>query len=368
MFLSGTASKGKKLVGRIIIPAGPSIVDTFVGRRFIDNIHYPTIHRVIVYRSGYNWLYTVEIVKDITREGIDTGKKIVRIARWQAINDSKNKDIKYWVQRRGYNVRSQGEWISTSGVVNSLFGTAKEIDIPEGIKDEVNIQLIKAQEFIQQLEKRIKELKDINSTYAIEKEAYKARYRVIKRNIRDYKKILTAFKELIERENATETDVHNFIEVHKAFWLFGLEYTDMLSRKPIPLEEGHYKDVEFDLLLKRQDLFWDLVELKGPSVNLFDKRTSHRLILNKELSEALSQIITYMDICDTHLKDIINVFKPKAIIVIGRKDKDIIRFRRLFSSYLNNIEVITYTDLYERGKALLDYINGIDTHKLESNR
>jgi hypothetical protein len=67
------------------------------------------------------WLYTVDKCNEIDRDSRKlTGNVIVRIVRWRAINDKKNKKLKYWRMHRSYNIRSSDEWISTSELVNVM--------------------------------------------------------------------------------------------------------------------------------------------------------------------------------------------------------------------------------------------------------
>ena len=66
-----------------------------------------------------------------------------------------------------------------------------------------------------------------------------------------------------------------------------------------------------------------------------------------------------LHICEvTNLK---NILKPKAMIVIGKEKTDKPTERRIFQSYLNNVELITYTELLQRGKSLLNYIKSATT-------
>jgi len=330
------------------------VIRSYAGKEFLEKDMFPPVYRVVVHDSLPLWAYTVDVTKDVDDLGVDTGKRFVRLVRWAARNDPDDKSIKYWVQRKWYNVRSLDEWAGASSVINAFYGTAKEAELPRALTKLEREELVKGRKKIALLTDENRQWKDRLDTYRTENESYRARFHDMKRNKKQYSDFLKKFKELVEDENAMETQVHDLIEEHKAFWIFGLEYTDMISEQPIPLENGGVNDYRFDILLKRQDMFWDLVELKGPNENLFDRRTPHRVKPNQKLSEAIMQVVTYLHICDTHLK---NVFKPRAIIVIGNKKTDVAKQRRLFTSYLNNIEVITYTDLYQRGKALLDYIS-----------
>ena len=109
-------------------------------------------------------------------------------------------------------------------------------------------------------------------------------------------------------------------------------------------------------MLRRLDGFHDLVELKGPNDSLFDRRTKNRWKLNAKLSEALGQVIVYLDACDRYRRA--GLFKPKAVIVIGNKGTDNLRQRKLLGSRLAHVEILTYSELVERGGQLLKHLEG----------
>src|SRR5439155_13628633 len=142
-----------------------------------------------------------------------------------------------------------------------------------------------------------------------------------------------------------------FIERNKPFWMFGLEYTDVESKVKFPPRS---KKFEFDLMLRRIDGFTDLVELKGPNESLFDRRTRRRSKLNTALAEALGQVFTYLNECDRH--GAFRLFKPKAIVVIGNRRTDDPRQRRLLTSHLARVEILTYSDLFCHGTRLLKHL------------
>lgn len=342
-----------------------TLIKQYDGRKFIDSKYYRPSERYIAGSSRNRiWLYTVDRAEEFTRDDasngdsgnvIPTGKTILRIVRWRARNDSKNKDIRYWRTggRNGgsYNIRSEKEWIITSEIVNKLIGSELSdlncVPLPE----EEYVSLVGQKDNMAKLNFEIERIRTLEASRQAALKSYKKKITLIKDNIKKYKNILMDFQLLVESGDTSETDVHGYIEEKKPFWLFGLEYVDMDSHVGFPPGKKEY---EFDLMLQRHDDFWDLVELKGPNENLFDKRTQRRNKPNKVLSEAIGQVFTYLHICDTiKLKDIL---KPKAIIVIGKDSTDKLSERRIFSSYLNNIELITYTELLERGKKLLEYV------------
>ncbi|MCG7848516.1 MAG: DUF4263 domain-containing protein [ANME-2 cluster archaeon] len=334
------------------------------GRKFIESDFYQPLDRFIAGSSSNKiWLYTVDRVNEFTRDNSPkaeikpTGRTILRIVRWRARNDDKNKNIKYWRTggRNGgsYNIRSLKEWSITSDIVNKLINTGFSdtnfVNLPEEEYD----SLLKQKDEMENLHIQMDKIRSLKASKHAELKSYKKKIDVIRTNINNFKKSLSEFKSLVENEDTNETEVHKFIKTNKLFWLFGLEYVDMVSHVWFPPDT---KDYQFDIMLQRHDNFWDLVELKGPNENLFKKKTQHRFQPNKQLSDAISQVFKYLYICDTNpLKDIL---KPKAIVVIGTKSKDKTGERRIFSSYLNNVDIITYTELIEQGNKLLEYVKG----------
>jgi len=147
--------------------------------------------------------------------------------------------------------------------------------------------------------------------------------------------------------------VHEFIEKANPFWLFGLEYLALDCKVPFPEKKPVFF---FDIMLRRLDGFHDLVELKGPNDSLFDRRTKNRWKLNAKLSEALGQVIVYLDACDRYRRA--GLFKPKAVIVIGNKETDNLRQRKLLGSRLAHVEILTYSELVARGGQLLKHLEG----------
>jgi len=330
-----------------------TLIKSYGGRKFLESKSYFLVDRYVVGRSINNvWLYTVDKCKELDREtNIPTEKIIMRIVKWRAINDEKNKHKKYWRIRSQYNIRSSGEWSSVSAIMDLIVDVRMQdpnfifLPVKEYEKLTKNIQKFSA------LRKEIKKLKTEESVKNVQLEVFKKRISMMKDHIKKYDNVLKKFIKIINDDNSNETEIHKFLVENDAFWLFGLEYLKFESKVKFPPGKN---DFELDLALKRYDGFWDLVELKGPNENLFDKRTNKRNKPNVKLTEALGQVITYLRACE--IANLSNVLKPKAIIVIGKEKTDKIYDRRLLSSYLPNIELLTYHDLYERGKKLLSIV------------
>jgi hypothetical protein len=160
----------------------------------------------------------------------------------------------------------------------------------------------------------------------------------------DYEKTLSDFKNKLEKSKK-ESDLQIFLADNP--WLLGLEYENCKPQKIVP--GGRY-----DFYLERYDGFADIVEIKTPSDEIFDKRGK----MTSKFGKALQQIIEYIDEAivwrdSKHLtkKLDLNFLKPKGILVIGRRgDKE--KLEDLMY-YLHGIEVLTYDDVYDRAKTIV---------------
>nr|MBI4157068.1 DUF4263 domain-containing protein [Candidatus Woesearchaeota archaeon] len=323
-------------------------------RTFIESEFYELINRYPVLLSSNSvWLYSVDECYERDRtSGKLTDKRVIRVTKWRAINDKKNKKIKYWRIFRSYNIRSMEEWSLTSEIVNAIIGDGLSNPNFVVLPKEKYKNFLRKKDEISELNAKFKKIKDLESSNIVQLNIFKRRFNIMKSNVKDYENKLKKFKTLIDSSKSTETDVHNYFIANKdIFWIFGLEYIGIEHKVWFPPGK---KDYQFDIMLQRYDNFYDLVELKGPNENLFDRRTEKRSKPNQKFSEAIGQVFTYLHICDT--KNIKNIFKPKSLIVIGKQKTDKIQDRRIFSSHLSNVEIITYTELYNRGKKLIDYI------------
>lgn len=308
------------------------------------------------------WLYSVDELEDVT-----TSKVHLQVVRWQARFDDEHHPI--WLNRARYNVRSVEQWDSAAKVIDSYLGRATlrqdesfqldfapvepgarrhrgADDLDERQADEVN-----------NLRSQLKEEKSARAAEAAAKRKAHAWMRDRKRYIRSYQRVLDEFKTLIKNSDTTETEVHKFILDKNPTWLFGSDYLEVEG--PLRFPPKPHKDYFiFDLMLHRMDNFFDLVELKGPAETLFDRRSRKtgrlRGKLNSKLSEAIGQVMAYMNACDRFGRG--GLFKPKAMIVIGNQRTDDPRQRRILQSHLAHVEVLTYSDLVDRGTQFLRHL------------
>ncbi|MFH1031584.1 MAG: Shedu anti-phage system protein SduA domain-containing protein [Chloroflexota bacterium] len=335
------------------------IMKEYAGRAFSKVSNFETIER-IPGRPSSNYLTTIEngyVLNKKTGEKSDKAK--FRIQRWRAINDKNDISIKYWEISRNcqhFNINSVGQLEDISNIVNDL---VEGVEAQEIIKmsvedyDRLHRNLRQEKSKIRKLLAEILNLKGINSIIAAERQTFKQRLSEMKANIGNYESVLLGYKKLISNETTNETDVKDYLENNHAYWMFGLEYIDIKREVGVPFGKGK-KDFFLDFMLQRHDGYLDFVECKGPNENLFDKRTRKRTKPNEKLAEAIGQVFKYLYAIDKTWDE--NVIKPKAYILIGKQEKDQPSERRIFSSYLSNTEIITYSELCERGRRLLKHI------------
>jgi hypothetical protein len=165
-------------------------------------------------------------------------------------------------------------------------------------------------------------------------------------------------------------------------WIFDLEYSINLKDKNInqfnikdTLKEGVNKRRKNfpDFVMKNINTFLNLIEIKLPKAELFKYDKSHKSYHNSyELSKAIGQCINYLDILDNKVdKEKFQEYykcklkRPKIKLIIGKINSeggDIIRENlRNLNFHLNQIEVITYSDLISQGERIINSYNEISS-------
>lgn len=182
---------------------------------------------------------------------------------------------------------------------------------------------------------------DVNNLFAAVKNA---------KNI----KALEELNTLIENKSVSEYSLESWIKEND--WVFGIEYTRRLDATRI----GIHSDA--DLLVESLDGFVDLIELKLPSVKLFNEDLSHKCFYpSGKLAQVIGQTTNYISIMEDSRftlksEDELNILKPRAKIVIGRslnmsnKEKEALR---KLNDTLHNIEIMTYDEILHRSKRIV---------------
>lgn len=152
--------------------------------------------------------------------------------------------------------------------------------------------------------------------------------------------------------------------IYQNSWLFATQYGSPLPRR---IRGGRNQIPDF--LFPTLDGFVDILEIKKPEAEVLiaDKGHPGAYRLSGISNQALGQVINYLNEVEQHssgiIRDIqeiysieVNALKPRAIILIGKSEN----WKRLqkvalreINNRLNQIEIITYTDLLQRSKNIL---------------
>lgn len=190
-----------------------------------------------------------------------------------------------------------------------------------------------------------------------------------------YKVELEEFNELIVKPETTETDMQNFLS--DKVWFFGLNYIQSHRRSVPKFTSG--LGSQYDFLLEGFNQVYDIVELKGPNELLFEiekvgvrehamnNRTDY--MFSQKFARALHQVIAYMDEFENsfgHIKEqqpsIRDFMYPKGTIIMSKRSlfpkdgKNSSKYLHLVNRQFSNIDLLTYDDLGERAKIIIDFI------------
>lgn len=153
----------------------------------------------------------------------------------------------------------------------------------------------------------------------------------------------------------SEKIFQNWIESN--LWVFGVEYVKKYDARKIALfSEG-------DLLMESVDGYLDLIELKRPKHNILKYDNSHSCYYpHPDLSQVIGQSLFYLQKLQDFKLNLEKQYKFKVImprikIIIGSnkgfsdEEKDSLH---MLNSNLNSIQIITYDDLVNYGKLILN--------------
>ena len=236
-----------------------------------------------------------------------------------------------------------------------IWNKIRKIIDEELIKSLTKGKTISEKTIEKQVDEDIERLKDDNLRMTKTIQSYSKlvrEYRKIK--IPDYKKDIKDFEELI-KTSKKENELQVFLA--KRPWLLGLEYENSKPQKIAPGKR-------YDFYVEKYDSYADIIEIKKANEDIFDKEGK----ITRQFSRAIQQLIEYIDDALYYGNDkrlsknmSFNFLKPKGILIIG-KNTDVEKLKNL-GYYFHNIEILTYDNVLERGKAILNHLTNQKTMK-----
>ncbi len=199
---------------------------------------------------------------------------------------------------------------------------------------------------------------------------FKENYPELDKKILTYK-LVQARKRSLEEFNTSLDDANKmernywqpFLEKNR--WMFGLSYFVLLDETRIDLWDTA------DYLFESEDGFIDIVEIKHPHVDFWQKNSKGDYVFyrdflqpSEELKGAITQATNYIfqvekkfgdpDWCQKNKCE--TPVKPKCTIIFGRSnnwDIDEKTAFRLLNDSLHGIDIITFDHLYSRAEKIL---------------
>jgi hypothetical protein len=178
--------------------------------------------------------------------------------------------------------------------------------------------------------------------------------------------ILGVFEELINSPSASEMDFQRFFEEHP-FFLTGLDFRKAHPQPILYRDEGG--PLIPDFFLEKMDGGWDtILDLKRAFDQMISRRPN-RTYFKQQVHNAIAQLRYYREWFDSPINrkrfhDVYGVrtFKPKMVIVIGRRHhfRDDVERITLVDSLPAQVEIWTYDEVYQRAKRCLDLSRQIE--------
>lgn len=171
-------------------------------------------------------------------------------------------------------------------------------------------------------------------------------------------------------ETSGDNSWQNWIYQHN--WLFGVNYHD-----PIEKQKINITGIMPDYLFPTLDQFVDVLEIKLPSEDVVLQDNSHNgsWVWSDTSNYAIGQVVNYLvEIerqrfeIEKNIRDVyhleFSLLKPRAFILIGQSADWTISKKeglRKLNNSLHGIEIITYSDLVNRGRVFTDFSKDLET-------
>jgi Domain of unknown function (DUF4263) len=180
-----------------------------------------------------------------------------------------------------------------------------------------------------------------------------------------FKKAAEELRSMIADPTLLEQDYQRWFEDHP--WVFGTEYVRRIKTRSIGLRS------KADILLLSVDGFVDVFELKLPSETILQYDRSHETYYHSaEVSKALSQVAHYLSVINENRLMLERdwgeqvIFRPRAIVVIGRSDTWTTSQRESWRNLrrsIHDIDLLTFDHVLARADGMItQYEQGANNH------
>jgi hypothetical protein len=298
---------------------------------------------------------------------------------------------KYYIDYRDYVTKGQSRFLSfyrATGLDVSLSYLNEYFpnDFPSPKNQLTSQQLTKISrnlpEVLDKATKTKKSKKDLFNKTSQKVEELRQEEKSLRENVREFKKLIqqssiayyqAKLAELKERltsgKKYHETRGRNSWQswIYENNWIFGIQYETAIEKKRIGFDSIP------DFLFPTLDGFLDILEIKLPTNDIIKEDIHHpgSYVWSPEVNRAIGQVINYIhqiELNQLQLQQRINrnyakelgrelfVIKPRAFILIGKTDSACPEEKealRKLNYTLHGIEVLSYTDLLQRGNNLI---------------
>ena len=171
--------------------------------------------------------------------------------------------------------------------------------------------------------------------------------------IKKREQAVTRLEEIIQNKDSykNEVEINKFLKEN--LWMFNNEYVFFSKNNHINPQNI------LDLVPTTFDGYIDIIELKLPTVRIFNFDSSHNNYYpSHELNKAIAQCMNYILECEKTFANNPIYLKTKATLIIGNESDlsaEEAQFLRVLNSSYHNIKIYTYQNLLEKAKNSLEF-------------
>lgn len=172
---------------------------------------------------------------------------------------------------------------------------------------------------------------------------------------------IAEFEALLNDPKTPEGVYQEYFEKYPHY-LKGIEYKAIYPHIALERDEGKGDLIPDFLLQPITSSFVDILDLKLPTEKLV-VGIENRKRLSQPVHDAVAQVREYRDYFENSTyRELLNQkygitsYRPKAIIVIGRKPTEVTeeKMRQIASDIPDHLSIVTYDDLYEKMKMMAE--------------